>query len=177
MDIVQKNYEIKVILSTEADESFVNDFCFVCNGAFGENAMTPTLFKKKYIDNVYGESVLCVAYDEKKAPAGARALWRNDIAGVCAYQPCDTCVLKEHRRQGLFEKMTFAAIEKTNEGAVIYNYPNDNSRGLYLKLGWTVYAELKPRFWKGEKAYLSEHPEEMSAEYYDWWIKNEKENK
>lgn len=177
MDTVQKNYELRVIKSGEADEKFVEEFCFVCNATFGEGAMTPELFKKKYTDNIYGDSVLCVAYSEENVPAGARALWRNDIAGVCAYQPCDTCVLREHRRQGLFEKMTFAALEKTEEGAVIYNYPNGNSRRLYLKLGWTVYAELKPRFWNGEKAYLREHPEEMSEEYFNWWIKNESDNK
>lgn len=177
METGQKNYKLKVILSSEADEKFIEDFCLVCNAAFGEGAMTSELFKKKYTDNIYGDSVLCVAYSEENTPAGARALWRNDIAGVCAYQPCDTCVLKEHRRQGLFEKMTFAALDRTIEGAVIYNYPNDNSRRLYLKLGWTIYAELRPRLWKGNKVYLSEHPEEMSKAYYDWWIKNESDSR
>lgn len=174
---MENRYELRVILSSEADESFQGDFCAVCNAVFGEGSMTLALFRKKYVDNIYGDSVLCVAYSQDGEPAAARALWRNDVAGRQAYQPCDTCVLKKHRRQGLFEKMTFAALEKVSKiegshGPVVYNYPNDNSRGLYLKLGWTVAAEYKPRLWAGGKVYSAEHPEILSEQYYNWWLDN-----
>lgn len=166
---MEKQYTIKAIYSNEADEKFINDFCFACNTAFGDGAMPKETFEKKFLANIYGPSIVCVCYDEEGNTAGARALWRNDIEGKVAYQPCDTCVLKEHRRQGLFEKMTFEALAMTEEGAIIYNYPNENSRRLYLKLGWELYGELKPRFYK-KKAYALEHPEMMSDEYYNWWI-------
>ena len=68
--------------------------------------------------------------------------------------------------------MTYDALELVGEDAIIYNYPNENSRRLYLKLGWSIYAELKPSFWKGTKAYNQLHCEAMTKDYYDWWMKH-----
>lgn len=170
-NVTERKYTVKAIFSNEADEKFIDDFSFACKSAVGPGAMSREKFAKKFIDNIYGPSVVCVCYSEDGTVAGARALWRNDVDGKTSYQPCDTCVLKEHRKQGLFERMTFDALELCGDEAVIYNYPNDNSRRLYLKLGWEIYAELKPSFWKGSKVYKSLNPEVMTKEYYDWWIK------
>lgn len=169
---MEKVYSFKTFFSHQIDENFKRDFCLVCNAAFGKGAMTEELFERKFLQNIYGSSVLCVCYDEEGTPAGARALWRNDVDGHIAYQPCDTCVLKEHRRHGLFEQMTAAAVALAGENVLIYNYPNDNSRHLYLKLGWSIFAEFKPRIWNGYANYQKEHPEAMSADYYNWWIQN-----
>lgn len=164
--------KIKAIWSDKADEKFISDFCYACNSAFGDGAMNKNIFIRKYIENIYGRSILCVCYDDKNQVAGARAFWRNDVEGKTAYQPCDTCVLSEYRRQGLFEKMTDAAMNLTEIDSVIYNFPNNNSRHLYLKHGWSVYGEFKPKFWFAYNAYHAEHPELMTQEYFNWWLNN-----
>lgn len=169
-------YIFNIVPSSQIDGKMIDDFCSVCSEAFGSD-MRIDDFRRKYLDNPYGDSILCVVYDEDGTPAAARALWRNDIGGRTAYQPCDTCVLKQYRRQGLFEKMTFAAIEKMEPGAVIYNYPNDNSRRLYLKLGWQVNGEYKPRFWRGYKAYHMEHSEIMTDTYFSWWLQGSRDSR
>jgi hypothetical protein len=167
-----EKYQIKAILSDKADEKFISDFCYACNTTFGEGAMSRSVFDKKFIDNIYGNSILCVCYDLDGNVAGARAFWRNDVEGKLAYQPCDTCVLKEYRRQGLFEKMTDAAIKLTEADSVEYNFPNDNSRHLYFKHGWSVYGVFKPKLLLSYKAYHLEHDEIMSQEYFNWWLNN-----
>lgn len=166
----ERKYIVKAVWSSKLTTDMIRDFCFACNTVFGGN-MTEESFRKKYVENIYGDSVICVVYDENGCTVGARALWRNDIDGKRAFQPCDTCVLKQYRGQKIFEKMTAYALDMISTDDVIYNFPNANSRRLYLKLGWTVNGEYKPRFWKGYKAYISEHPERMSDEYFNWWVK------
>ena len=167
-------YRIVVKKSKELTNTEINHFCFVCSEVFGIN-MHDDYFVRKYIDNPYGDSVVCLAYDSLGNPVAARAFWRNDIDGVEAYQPCDTGVLSNHRKQGLFETMTKKALEFLSPNSFIYNFPNNNSRRLYIKLGWKTYGEYRPRFWKNYQAYHNEHPEMMSKLYFDWWAEREKQ--
>lgn len=129
--------------SSDIIDSEKNSFISVFNEVFDLD-FDRQWFDWKYIDNVYGDSYIVLAYYNDKA-VGVRAFWRNDINEKLSYQPCDTAVLKEFRGLGIFTKMTLKALEET-KGSFIYNYPNENSRPGYLKLGWNInkYFYLKP---------------------------------
>lgn len=129
-DIIYKCKLSSQLTDLEKD-SFINIFNRVFHEGFDQD-----WFNWKYIDNIYGDSYIVLAYSKDDA-IGARAFWRNDIDGQLCYQPCDTAVVEEFRGRGIFSKMTLAALEDT-KGSYIYNYPNENSRPGYLKLGWKV---------------------------------------
>lgn len=132
-------------LTSELTDKDKKDFIYIFNSVFHKD-YDVKWFDWKYTGNIYGDSYMVFAYCEDK-PVGARAFWRNDIDGHICYQPCDTAVLKEFRGRGIFSKMTLVALDKT-KGHFIYNYPNENSRPGYLKLGWKVnkYYYLKAVF-------------------------------
>ena len=92
-------------------------------------------FKWMYEDNIYGDSIHVIAYNNNKV-VGWRAFWRNDILpGIVSYQPSNTEVLPEMRKKGIFYKMTELALNEIGD-SLIYNFPNNNSLHGYLKLGW-----------------------------------------
>ena len=144
---VKDNITYMCKLSSELTESEKNSFIDVFNLVF-ETSYNLEWFNWKYIDNIYGDSYIVLAYYQDKI-VGIRSFWRNDIQGYLCYQPCDTAVLKEFRGMGIFSKMSLIALEKTKE-ACIYNYPNQNSLPGNLKLGWEInkYCYLKPVFRK-----------------------------
>jgi len=147
-------------LSSTEKEYFIKVF----NTVFNMN-YTMEWFDWKYIKNIYGDSYIVLAYHNEKA-IGARAFWRNDIDGYKCYQPCDTAVLKEYRGLGIFTKMTVLALDNT-KGAFIYNYPNENSRPGYIKLGWKInkYFYLKPVL---NKSKLENECKYIEDEYLKW---------
>lgn len=132
--------------------------------------MTREDFELKFQKNIYGDSIIVIVYDENGNAAAARAFWRNDINGQLAYQPSDTAVCKEHRRQGLFVKMTQSALDFASEDAVIYNYPNGNSYPQYIKFGWKDYAIQYARIFTSYQ-YKKEDNTTIDSDYLRWWIK------
>ncbi|NMB26680.1 MAG: GNAT family N-acetyltransferase [Tissierellia bacterium] len=134
-------YECK--LSSNLTQGEKDSFISVFNRVFNLD-YNMDWFNWKYMDNIYGDSYLVLAYDGNKL-VGIRSFWRNDINGHLSYQPCDTAVLKEYRGRGIFSKMSLIALEKIKD-AFIYNFPNENSLPGNLKLGWKVnkYCYLKP---------------------------------
>lgn len=151
-------------LTRNLSSSEKEDFVGIFNTVFNMN-YTLDWFNWKYIENIYGDSYIVLAYDDKKA-IGARAFWRNDIEGFKCFQPCDTAVLKEYRGLGIFTKMTLKALENT-KGAFIYNYPNENSRPGYIKLGWNInkYFYLKPVL---NRKKLKDECKYIEDEYLNW---------
>lgn len=99
-------------------------------------------FQKKFQDNIYGDSLIILAYSENKC-VGARAFWRNDIEGMKSYQPCDTAVLEDYRGYGIFTKMNEKGLNNIEEDTLIYNFPNDNSLPGNLKMGWEVHTRKR----------------------------------
>lgn len=155
--------------STDCDLKFIDDFDSVQDQVF-KGAHSRGLFKRQYLDNIYGPSVLVVVYDGD-TPIAARALWRNDIAAHEAYQPGRTCVLSNYRGLGIFGEMTKQAIAMLPRGVVIYNFPNQYSYPGYLKMGWTTIGEFYMRLFSVNK-FIREHPVKMDFEYYNWWVKD-----
>ena len=153
--------------SGEADDKFAEDFISTVSKVF-KFEYTRELFDRKYINNIYGESVLVVVYINGR-PEGARGLWRNDIHERESYQPGDTCVTEACRGKGIFSEMTKRSVAMLPENAIIYNFPNDNSYPGYMKMGWTLVNDYGFVLFS-KKAYNKEHPEKMSVEYANWWV-------
>lgn len=153
--------------STELDEKFIKDFCLVEHNVFHNN-YSRDHFEHKFIQNIYGPSVVEVVYINGEASA-ARALWRNDIDGREAYQPGDTCVMENCRGKGVFSEMTKRSITLLPQDALIYNFPNHLSYPGYMKMGWTLLHEYGVRLFTPQR-YFKEHPIMMDKEYANWWV-------
>lgn len=157
--------------STSLDNKFKDDFCQVERAVF-HNDYSEEYFKKKFIDNIYGSSVLEVVYIDGKASA-ARALWRNDLNGKEAYQPGDTCVMDNCRGKGVFTEMTKRSIALLPKDAIIYNFPNHSSFPGYIKMGWVLLHDYGIRLFT-MKRFFSEHSIDMDNSYARWWILGKK---
>lgn len=116
-------------------------------------------FAWKYLDNPYLEGVqILLVEDEDASLAGARPVFPLlvSIGGEhhTALVLADTMVHPDHRRQGIFRRMTERTLELyRDEGhAMIFNFPNYRSRPLYLDSDWrqveewtTYYRVADPR--------------------------------
>ncbi len=104
-------------------------------------------FKWKYVDNPYVDHVPVFVVERNDDIVGARPFlafrMRAGSETVLALQPADTMVHPEHRRRGLFTRMTQHAIDHYEDGdpAFFFNFPNQRSRPGYLKLGWQIVGE------------------------------------
>lgn len=153
--------------SDKADDKFIDDYNQVQNAVF-QNGYNKELFKKKYLENIYGSSIIIVVYGNDK-PIAARAFWRNDIDGTEAYQPGDVCVLEECRGRGVFTEMTKRAFAMLGNNSIIYTYPNSNSFPAHLKMGNKLIASYYPRLFS-HKRYQKEHTLKLDKEYTEWWF-------
>lgn len=153
--------------SDKTDDKFMSDYNLLQETVF-KNGYNKELFKKKYLDNIYGPSIIIVVYNDVK-PIGARAFWRNDIDGTESYQPGDVCVLEEFRGRGVFTEMTKRAFAMLGNNAIIYTYPNSNSFPAHLKMGNKLFASYYPRLFS-HKSYQKEHTLKIDKEYADWWF-------
>ena len=158
--------------SDKADDKFISDYNLLQNTVF-QNGYSKELFKKKYLENIYGPSIIIVVYGNGK-PIGARAFWRNDIDGIEAYQPGDVCVLEECRGKGVFTEMTKRAFAMLPKDAIIYTFPNSNSFPAHLKMGNKLLASYYPRLFT-HKRYQEEHSLLLDKEYIGWWLASRKD--
>lgn len=153
--------------SNKVDDKFISDYNLLQETVF-KNRYSKELFKKKYLDNIYGPSIIIVVYCNEN-PIGARAFWRNDIDGKEAYQPGDVCVLEEFRGNGVFTEMTKKAFAMLQNNAIIYTYPNSNSFPAHLKMGNKLVASYYPRLFT-HKRYQKEHTLKLDKDYTNWWF-------
>ena len=155
---------IKIGWSNEVPVDMSQDFLDIENQVFG-GFFTQSLFERKYSNNIYGPSVLVVAYREGK-PVGADALWRNDVMGTKAYQSADTCVLKSCRGMGVFTKMVDAKLSFIQSDSLVYGFPNSNSLPGFVKMGWSVVKLYKTL------SFVSMPKEKCCIEdsYCGWWF-------
>lgn len=157
--------------SNELDSNLINAYVDFYKLVFN-TIFSIEEFENKFIKNIYGPSVHVFVYDDKKLIA-IRSLWRNDLKETIAYQPCDTAVLINYRGGGIFKIMTEKALEYVGD-SMIYNFPNDNSRRLYLKNGWIIHRTLYKNFFskKGFEQYCPD--ETIPDEYVIWYFSKKK---
>ena len=158
--------------SSALDDKFIQDYIDVANAVFHGN-FSRNDFHKMYLQNIYGESVIVVVYIDG-TPSAARALWRNDLGGMLAYQPCNTCVLDTCRGRGIFSEMTRRAVSMLRKDAIIYNFPNVNSYHGYIRMGWKLISEYYLLLLTSNKKYREEHRYDAGPEYIDWLMKGNK---
>lgn len=102
----------------------------------------------KHKENPFGKSLVLVAKKDHRI-AGVRAFmkWRWQINQTVwqAYRAVDTATHPDFQRQGIFKKLTLAALDQIAEKSecFVFNTPNDNSRPGYLKMGWQIVGKIK----------------------------------
>jgi GNAT superfamily N-acetyltransferase len=118
-------------------------------------------FAWKYERNPYVDHVPILLATDGESVVGARSFFALGVArdgdAVTALQPCDAMVHPDHRRRGLFTRMTERAIERySGTYPFMFNFPNEASLPGNLKLGWEVVAER-------ETYYRIENPGAVAA--------------
>lgn len=156
---------IKAGWSNEVALQMIADFMKVENEVFGDFC-TNSYFETKYLNNIYGPSVLVVAYLDGM-PVGADALWRNDVDGYMAYQSADTCVLDSCRGKGIFTEMVKTKLSIVRSDALVYGFPNSNSFPGFVKMGWSVV-----KMYKSVSLLCSPKDKEcIDDSYARWWLR------
>jgi len=106
----------------------------------------PKWFRWKYVDNPYTDHipVFVAEYDDKIVGARPFLAMRLRIGdqSVVAYQPADTMVAPNHRRAGVFRRLTAFALStyRDRDPTLFFNFPNQHARPGYLDLGWRAVA-------------------------------------
>lgn len=103
---------------------------------------TPALFRWKHMDNPFGQSIALLAVEGDRV-VGLRTFMRwelvtpNDEILQCI-RAVDTATHPDHRRKGIFRRLTEEALEiAIAEGVdMVFNTPNSQSKPGYLKMGW-----------------------------------------
>ncbi|WP_340101191.1 GNAT family N-acetyltransferase [Salinibaculum salinum] len=103
-------------------------------------------FDWKYKENPYTDHVAMIVGVFEERIVGARPFFALPVSingkHQVALQPGDTMVHPDHRRQGLFTRMTEQAIERyADDHPFFFNFPNHQSRPGYLKLDWEIVSE------------------------------------
>ncbi|MXV60953.1 GNAT family N-acetyltransferase [Natronorubrum sp. JWXQ-INN-674] len=106
-------------------------------------------FRWKYIDNPFIDHIPIFVAEFNEKVIGVKAFFalKLSINGKTSFalQPCDTMVHSDHRRQGLFTKMTEKSIHEYSQSDVdiFFNFPNQNSAPANKKMGWETIDLLK----------------------------------
>ena len=164
--------EICTYWSDKIKEEKIKKFLKVHQHVFNSNFNRKD-YETKFNENIYGESIITLAYVNGKC-VGSRAFWRNDIDGVRSFQPTDSAVFKEYRGMGIHSKMTMSATNELKDKEYIYMYPNDNSLGVYKRLGWNVVDHKKYRLFNFKRD--NNDIETIDREYLKWMLSS-KNNK
>lgn len=136
-----KDIKLEEIWTHNIGEEEIIGFVNVQESVF-KNGYSVEKFKKKYLNNIFGESLIILAYLDNKC-VGAMAFWRNDIEGIKAYQPCEMAVLNDVRGYGIFSKMNNEGLNYIEKDTLLYNFPNDNSLPFYMKIGWSIHSRKR----------------------------------
>lgn len=122
-------------MTSELTGQDVHDILDVLNTTFGGWG-DAAVFRWKYFDNPYGDSLHMIAYDGPQA-VGSAGFWRNDLHETPAYQCVDLAVIPSHQRRGIFRVAASECVTRL-KGAYLYTFPNVDSRPGFLKMGWSL---------------------------------------
>jgi GNAT superfamily N-acetyltransferase len=143
----------------EADEAALLDLLRITVGETSASRKTTEFWRWKHVDNPFGPSYSVCAWDEATGQlAGLRTLMRWAFRGLddtthLAARPVDTATHPDHQRRGVFSALTRFSVEQVSAGETrfIFNTPNANSLGGYLKMGWSEVARwplfMRPVRW------------------------------
>ena len=121
-------------------------------------------FDWKYRQNPYVDHTPLYVVRKGNEVVGARPFMafelRIDDRTHLALQPSDTMVHPDHRRRGVFTRMTEHAIEYYQETdvALFFNFPNELSLSGYEALGWRRIGDKRTY-------YRVQHPESLAPEH------------
>lgn len=106
-------------------------------------------FRWKHLRNPFGRSYALVAEHDGRV-VGFRTFmrWRFVIDGLAvrAVRAVDTATHPEHQGQGIFRRLTLAALEDLRTDTdLVFNTPNAKSLPGYLKMGWERVGEVPIR--------------------------------
>ncbi|OIB58368.1 GNAT family N-acetyltransferase [Natrialba sp. SSL1] len=101
-------------------------------------------FRWKFERNPFVDHVPIIVAERDGELVGARSFFaqpiRNGETVFRAFQPCDTMVRSDHRRQGLFGRMNELALERytgqAQNPAFCFNFPNEHSKQGNINHGW-----------------------------------------
>ena len=169
----EENFIYKVFYTSEIDEDMKAQYIAVHNEVF-KSSFNIEDFKIKYEDDIYGDSIHVIVYKDDY-PCAIRTLWRNDCNDIVCYQPCDTGVLPSARGGGIFMKMTKIALNYIDVDKYdIYNFPNENSRRLYLKNGWRICSVSYVSVFLSNRLYNEHSDRVIPDEYVKWYLPGNK---
>ena len=144
------------------DEPGVLDLLRVALGPGPTGGRTPDLFAWKHRLSPFGDSLLLVAEAGGRI-VGLRAFmrWRFRAGErtLAAVRAVDTATHPEHRRRGVFSRLTSEALDALGgEAAFVFNTPNPRSLAGYLKLGWREVGTVPVRVRVGRPWRLRRRP-------------------
>lgn len=105
-------------------------------------------FTWKYEDNPYTDHVPIVVAETDGRIVGAKSALAMPVrigsSTRLALQPCDTMVHPDHRRRGVYSRMTEQMKDVYADRAVdlFFNFPNEKTLSGSLKHGWRVVGEV-----------------------------------
>lgn len=167
-----KSDDIEYVLkwTNQIDDKFIEDFLEVENSVFG--GFSRELFDHKYLANIYGPSLIAIAYLDNKPIAACSAI-RNDVNTI-SYQLCEVCVVDLCRGVGVFSQLIVKILAIIGDDIVVYGFPNANSYPGFVKMGWTVLCKYYPSIFMLPSLYDCENPLKIDFEYAKWLKKSSK---
>ena len=109
---------------------------------------TTDWFEWKYVENPYLSHVPITVAERDGEIVGTQAYLpcriRHGERSLLALQPTDAVVHPDHRRNGLYTRITREAIDRylDCEPSFFYNSPNGAALGAQEKLGWSAVTEI-----------------------------------
>ncbi|WP_276261514.1 GNAT family N-acetyltransferase [Haloglomus litoreum] len=111
-------------------------------------------FDWKYVSDPYTAHVPIVVATHRGTVVGAKAAMPFELSAggagepLPALQPCDTMVHPDHRRQGLYSRMTELMVERyaDRETALLFNFPNSATLAGSLKHGWKTVRRVPTHY-------------------------------
>ena len=163
-----ENLIVTARFTNELRPADIENYFSVYTNVYGTNDFLKQNFRKKYIENIYGPSLILFGFMNNKCVA-IQAFLRNDLDGKLAYQSGDSATMDICRGKGVFTTLVKKGLELLPTDAIIYGFPNENSLPIFQKMGWTIGQNRKSGFLFGRNGLDS--VEVMDVDYLKWLAK------